>query len=112
MQLKADYDRLPMCHLPSIEHLRDYMYQEYWLAERMRLIQDAIRRNDDQMYGFATQESFAAAALRQDFNDGTLEPHINEQAIHEHIRMVLLDYHFFFMDDRHIIRNTPVKEVW
>jgi hypothetical protein len=105
----ADASRYPF---PFIGDLRNSVYKEIWMEQRLELIYEAILRHDDELYGFKTREEFSAAAMRRDFNDAAIEPTETAENVLRDVYHVLESCGLSFVDFQFVIRNEPIKEVW
>lgn len=98
--------------LPNMYMLCEGIFRELWMERRLQLIEAAIGRHDDILYGFDTRESFIAAAFRQDFNDESVDPKIDKIPLYDTIYNVVHYYNMTYSDHRPNKQYAPVIGVW
>jgi hypothetical protein len=97
-------------NLPILTNLDDAVFRTMFMEHKLKLIEESIARHDDQLFGFYTREEFIAAALKQEFNDASLEPHIDMKQLCYDINYILSYYHLTFLNMHE--RHTPIVGVW
>ena len=97
---------------PFIGDLCEEVHREIHFDEKANLIQEAMDRRDDDLYGFQTRGDFFSAAWAGHIQDDSLEPKVTFESVQSKIIDLLLDHQIFFIDYHNVLRNTPIKEVW
>lgn len=112
IEFELQAGRKPQSVIPRLETIADLVYYELRFEELVNLVDDAIARHDDQLYGYATAEDFRHAAFSGYVNDPAVQSKIQRRDVF----MMVLDFAFeqnwFIIDSFERVRNAPVKGVW
>jgi hypothetical protein len=99
-------------NLPYLRELEEAAFREMWMEKKMQLIQESVLRHDDQLFGFFSREAFIAAAMKHEFNDESIEPHVDMKRLCYDVEYILASYHLTFLNRELHECHTPIVGVW
>lgn len=102
----------PLHCIPRMEDIVERVFWELHTMERMELIENAIKRHDDQLFGYSTPEQFMEAAWSGHIPDHALQPKIEKDAVLMQVIDFVFEQNLFVLDFNDQIRHAPLKEVW